>query len=119
MNIKKKKIIQQKRSWRIRKKVNGVAEQPRLNVRFSNKHIYAQCIDDTKGHTLCSMSTMSKDFKSEHSNPNAKKALELGKVFGEKAKAVGIDKVVFDRGTRRFHGAVKAFAKAARKSLSF
>jgi len=116
MNIEKKRSLQQKRRWRIRRKVSGVADRPRLSVHFSNKHIYAQCIDDEQGSTLVSLSTLDKALRSDKNSANLEGASALGKAFSEKAKAAGISKVVFDRNGRRFHGSVKAFADAAREA---
>lgn len=113
MKLQKKQSLAQKRRWRIRKKVQGCAERPRLSVHFSNKHIYAQCIDDVKGHTLAYVTSVSgKDAKVVANNDGA---IILGKAIAEKAKAAGIDRVVFDRGGRRYHGCVKSFAEAARE----
>ena len=112
MKLDKKKSLLQKRKWRIRKKVNGTAERPRLAVTFSNKHIYAQCIDDVKGHTLVYVTSLTKDSTLK---ANAESALVLGKTVAEKAKAAGIESVVFDRSGRRYHGCVKSFAEAARE----
>jgi len=119
MKLKKKKQLLQKRRWRVRKKVAGSSDRPRLSVHFSNKHVYAQCIDDAKGATLCFISTLSKELKDKKLRPNLEGATALGKEFGTKAKAAGIEKVVFDRGGRRYHGCVKAFADAARESITF
>lgn len=119
MNLKKKKQIIAKRRWRIRKKIIGTAERPRLTVHFSNKHIYAQCINDASGTTLCALSTLSKDFTSSSTSPNIVTATTLGRDFGIKIKSAGFEKVVFDRNGRSFHGAVKAFADAARESITF
>lgn len=119
MNLKKKKDTLTKRRWRIRKKIIGTDERPRLTVHFSNKHIYAQCINDAVGKTLCALSTLSKDFSQKTTSPNIATATALGKDFGVKVKAAGFEKVVFDRNGRRFHGAVKAFADAARESITF
>ncbi|RME69789.1 MAG: 50S ribosomal protein L18 [Verrucomicrobia bacterium] len=112
--VKKAKLLQRRR-WRIRKKVNGTAERPRLSVRFTNKHIYAQCIDDDAGRTLVFLSSLDKDLRSQKVAANLKGAEILGKAFGEKAKAAGIDKVVFDRNGRRYHGCVKVFADSVRE----
>lgn len=113
MKLQKKQSLAQKRRWRIRKKVQGSAARPRLSVHFSNKHIYAQCIDDVKGHTLAYVSSVGgKDAEAKANNEGA---IALGKVIAEKAKAAGIDSVVFDRGGRRYHGCVKSFAEAARE----
>tara|TARA_B100001248_G_scaffold220746_1_gene176705 strand:+ start:146983 stop:147342 length:360 start_codon:yes stop_codon:yes gene_type:complete len=119
MNLKKKKQVLQKRRWRVRKKVCGSVERPRLSLSFTHKHMYAQCINDDEGKTLVQLSSLTKDLRSEGLKPNVEGAAKLGKVFGEKCKAAGIASVRFDRGSRRYHGAVKAFAEAARESLTF
>ena len=112
MKLEKKKSLLQKRKWRIRKKVNGTAARPRLAVTFSNKHIYAQCIDDVKGHTMVYVTSLTKDSTLK---ANSESAIALGKTVAEKAKAAGIESVVFDRSGRRYHGCVKSFAEAARE----
>lgn len=112
MKLQKKRALLQRRRWRIRKKVKGTAERPRLAVHFSNKHIYAQCIDDTQGHTMLFLSSLTKDSEIK---ANVEGASVLGKSFAEKAKSVGIESVVFDRAGRRYHGCVKSFAEAARE----
>ena len=112
MKLDKKKSLLQKRRWRIRKKVNGTVERPRLAVYFSNKHIYAQCIDDIRGHTLASVSSVAKNSEAK---ANSEGAAVLGKAIAEKAVAVGIETVVFDRAGRRYHGCIKTFAEAARE----
>lgn len=116
MNLEKKKQLRQKRIWRIRKKVKGTVACPRLCLHFSNIHIYAQAIDDESGKTLIELSTLSKDLRDKGLNANVKSAVEMGQLFGEKAKSKGLSRVVFDRNGRRYHGAVKAFADACRKS---
>jgi large subunit ribosomal protein L18 len=113
MKLQKKQSLAQKRRWRIRKKVQGTAERPRLAVHFSNKHIYAQCIDDAKGHTLAYASSVG--GKDAAVKANAEGATALGKAIAERAKTAGIESVVFDRAGRRFHGCVKSFAEAARE----
>lgn len=113
MKLDKKRSLLQKRRWRIRKKVNGTAERPRLAVHFSNKHIYAQCIDDTKGHTMVQISSLVKGESSLKANIEG--AIALGKAVAEKAKSAGLESVVFDRAGRRYHGCVKSFAEAARE----
>jgi large subunit ribosomal protein L18 len=113
MKLQKKQSLAQKRRWRIRKKVQGTAERPRLAVHFSNKHIYAQCIDDVKGHTMAYASSVG--GKDTALKANSEGAVALGKSIAEKAKAAGIDAVVFDRAGRRYHGCVKSFAEAARE----
>lgn len=112
MKLEKKKTLLQRRRWRIRKKVKGTAERPRLSVHFSNKHIYAQCIDDSSGHTLLFLSSLTKDSALK---ANAESAALLGKSLAEKAGSTGIESVVFDRSGRRYHGCVKSFAEAARE----
>lgn len=112
--LKHKLNLRRKRIWRIRKKVVGTADRPRLCVSFTNKHIYAQAIDDSASKTLVSTSSLSKDLKDEKLSSNRESAIKLGKVFAEKAKAAGIGKVVFDRHGRPYHGRVKEFAEAVR-----
>lgn len=114
--VKYKNSLRQKRVWRIRKKVTGTAERPRLVVHFSNKHIYAQCIDDIAGKTLVAASSIEKALAEEKLSANTESAIRLGKALGEKAKTAGITQVVFDRNGRRYHGSVKAFADAAREA---
>jgi large subunit ribosomal protein L18 len=115
MSLDHKKVLKQKRRWRIRKKVRGTPERPRLCVHFSNQHIYAQCIDDTAGTTLLYVSTLGKDLKEEAIKPNVAGAVKLGTLVAEQAKAKNIESVVFDRAGRIYHGCVKAFANAARE----
>ncbi|RCK77490.1 MAG: LSU ribosomal protein L18p (L5e) [Ignavibacteriae bacterium] len=101
----------------IRKKIFGTPERPRLSVYRSLKHIYAQIIDDTKGHTLAFASTKSKDLKDELSGVKSKieKAKIVGKHLAELALKKNITKVVFDRSGYRYHGKVKAIAEGARE----
>jgi len=106
----------QKRRWRIRKKATGTALRPRLTVTFTNQHIHAQIIDDEAQKTLVSASTLAKDVRDDKLKPNVEGSSKLGKMLGEKAKGAGIEKVVFDRAGRRYHGCVKAFADAAREA---
>ena len=113
MKLQKKNTLAQKRRYRIRKKVNGTAERPRLAVHFSNKHIYAQCIDDVAGHTMVYVSSVG--GKDADVKANNEGAIALGKVIADKAKAAGVEAVVFDRSGRRYHGCVKSFAEAARE----
>ncbi len=118
MNILKEKHRRKiKRHKRIRKKVYGVKEKPRLSVYRSLKNIYCQLIDDSTGITLASVSTLSKEIKEELPYGGNKKAAELvGIKIAEEAKKVGVSKVVFDRGGYKFHGRVKALAESARKN---
>ena len=99
---------------RIRQRLSGSAERPRLAVFRSVKHIYVQLIDDHKGKTLVSASSVDKDGKTNGGNVAAAKA--IGKLVAERAKDKGIQRVVFDRGGYQYHGRVKAFAEAARKA---
>jgi len=99
---------------RIRRKVSGTAEQPRLAVFRSVAHIYAQVIDDSKGITLVAASSTEKDSKSTGGNVAAAK--EIGKRVAERAKEKGIKRVVFDRGGYLYHGRIKALADAAREA---
>ena len=101
---------------RIRKKVLGTAERPRLNVYRSLNHIYVQVIDDLKGVTLVSASTAEGQKEARNSGGNVASAKTVGKTIAERAKAKGISKVVFDRGGYIYHGRVKAIADAAREA---
>lgn len=116
MKLEKKKMLAQKRRFRVRNRVSGTAERPRLVVRFSNKHVSAQCVDDTVGKTLVSLSSMSKELQGEKVLANLAGAVSLGKKIGEKIKAAGIEAVVLDRGSRRYCGCVKSFADAVREA---
>ena len=102
-----------KRHQRVRNKINGTADCPRLNVFRSSKHIYAQVIDDVNGVTLASASSVEKDFEGLGSNCEA--AAKVGKLLAERAKAKGIENVCFDRGGYLYHGRVKALADGARE----
>ena len=110
-------LARQKRHYRIRNKVSGTPSMPRLAVFRSNKHMYAQVIDDVAGHTLAQASTTDKSVAEAlkfTSNMDAAKA--VGKAIGEKAVAAGITQVVFDRGGYLYHGKVQALADAAREA---
>ena len=102
-----------KRHKRVRGKVSGTPECPRLNVFRSEKHIYAQVIDDVNGVTLCAASSVEKDFEGLGSNKEAAK--KVGNTIAERAKAKGIEKVVFDRGGYIYHGRVQELADGARE----
>ncbi|MFS8630366.1 MAG: 50S ribosomal protein L18 [Bacillales bacterium] len=104
-----------KRHARVRRKVSGTAERPRLNVYRSNKHMYAQLIDDEKGVTLASASTLDKELQLE-STGNAEAAAKVGELIAKRALEKGIKSVVFDRGGYVYHGRVKALAEAAREN---
>jgi large subunit ribosomal protein L18 len=101
---------------RIRKRVSGTAERPRLTVNFSGKHVYAQVIDDDAGKTLVAAATTEKDFRGKgKSAANRATAEQIGKTIAERLKAKKVDTVVFDRGGFLYHGKVKALADAARE----
>ncbi len=106
-----------RRIVRVRKKVGGTAQVPRLAVSRSLKNIAAQIIDDVVGKTLVSVSSQSKDLRGQVGyGGNIKAAALLGKVLGERAKAAGIEHVCFDRRGRKYHGRIKALADAAREA---
>jgi large subunit ribosomal protein L18 len=109
----KRNEIRQRIHVRIRRKLTGTSERPRLNVYRSLNHIYAQVVDDQKGETLVSASTLSLKLKS---GGNVASAKEVGKIVAEQAVKQGIKKVVFDRGGYLYHGRVKALADAAREA---
>lgn len=107
--------LRKKRHLRIRKKISGTQDVPRLNVFRSNKHIEVQLIDDIKQHTLVSASTKEKDLNVKNGG-NIEAAKLIGKIIAERAQAKGLKKVVFDRGGYLYHGRVKALAEAAREA---
>jgi large subunit ribosomal protein L18 len=109
-----RKVSTQKRHFRVRKRVSGSAARPRLAVFRSAQHIYAQVIDDVTQHTLVAASTLDKDLKSLAKGGNIDAATAVGTLVAKRAKAQGIEKVVFDRGGNLYHGRVKALAEAAR-----
>lgn len=115
MNTVRKSQLLQKRRWRIRKKIYGTAVRPRLSVKFSAKHIYAQAVDDDNGVTLAFLSSLDGELRPKKLAANITGAKELGTAFAAKAKAAGISVVVFDRNGARYHGKVKQFAEAARE----
>jgi large subunit ribosomal protein L18 len=110
-----KNIIRQRVHDRIRKKLEGTAERPRLNVYRSLNHIYAQVIDDLTGTTLVACSTAEGEKANRRTGGNVAAAKQVGKTIAERAKAKGIEQVVFDRGGYLYHGRVKALADAARE----
>jgi large subunit ribosomal protein L18 len=118
-NTRKSRRVQRaKRHRRIRKKIQGTAERPRLVVFRSLKNIEAQVVDDDAARTLVGISTQTEElrgFKAESRQPRVELAFEAGKLLAEKAKAAGVETVVFDRGGYKYHGRVKAFADGARK----
>jgi large subunit ribosomal protein L18 len=108
-------IARAKRVSRIRKKISGTEERPRLSVFKSNKHIYAQIIDDIQHKTLVAMSTVEKDFNKGDEKGKIGAAKIVGKIIAERAKAKGIEKVVFDRSGYLYHGRVKSLSEGARE----
>ena len=112
----KTRLARKRRHRRVRVKISGTPERPRLNVYRSSKHIYAQVIDDTIGATLASASTVDLEIRTEVAGKNKKEqAAIVGKAVAERANAAGIDTVVFDRGGYKYHGRVQALAAAARE----
>ena len=109
-----KKAMRARRHVRVRAKISGTPERPRLNVFRSNTNIYAQIIDDVNGVTLVSANTLEKGF--EGATGNAEAAKKVGLILAERALAKGIENVVFDRGGYIFHGRVAALAEGARES---
>ena len=109
-----KKAMRLHRHVRVRGKISGTPERPRLNVFRSNANIYAQIIDDVNGVTLVSANTLEKDF--EGATGNVEAAKKVGAALAERAKAKGIEQVVFDRGGYIFHGRVAALAEGAREA---
>jgi large subunit ribosomal protein L18 len=104
-----------RRHRRVRKKVSGTAERPRLAVFRSNKHIYVQAIDDLAGRTIASASTMEADLRSG-TGATVEAAKKVGQLVGERAKAVGVTTVIFDRGGFKYHGRIAAVADGAREA---
>ena len=108
-----RKMERARRHLRVRRKISGTAERPRLCVYRSNTNLYVQIIDDVAGNTLVAASTLDKEIKTKHSNKEAAK--ELGKLIAKKAADKKIETVVFDRGGYIYHGVVKELAEAARE----
>jgi large subunit ribosomal protein L18 len=107
----------QKRHQRIRSRVQGTPQRPRLAVFRSLKHMYAQVIDDSRGHTLAAASTLEPQLRSELTSlPKVEEAARVGRLIAERAKAAGVEKVVFDRAGYLYHGRVQKLADAAREA---
>jgi large subunit ribosomal protein L18 len=116
MKLTRKESVQ-RRHRRVRKDVNGSTARPRLAIFRSHQHIYAQVIDDTEQHTLVAASSLEPELKSKLSTGgNIAAAAEVGRLVAERAKAKGIELVVFDRGGNLYHGRVQALADAAREA---
>jgi len=116
MQTQKKLRLKQLRHWRVRKKVVGTSERPRMSVCFTGTHIYVQFIDDGAGKTLVSASTRNKVLRDQKLAANVGSAKTIGDVAAKAAIEKGIKSVVFDRGGARYHGKVKALADAAREA---
>lgn len=117
MSTKSRESQRVARHRRVRKKVRGVPERPRLAVFRSLRHISAQVIDDVSGKTLCAVTTASKEFRAAHPDAgNVQAAAKAGELIGKRMKEAGISAVVFDRGGYLYHGRVKAFAEGAREA---
>jgi large subunit ribosomal protein L18 len=117
MRTEQKLDLSRRRHWRVRKKVIGTDERPRMTVRFTGKNIHVQFIDDSAGRTLASASTLGKTTPDRDKlKANVASSKKLGALAADAAKQKGITKVVFDRGGARYHGKVKALADAAREA---
>ncbi len=114
--IYNKEAARQKRKNRIRKKVSGTAEQPRLSVYRSNRYMVLQAIDDVAGHTVVSVHTLEKELKAKLKNNNITTAGEAAAVMAQRAKASGISSMVFDRNGFAYHGRVKKVAESLREN---
>jgi large subunit ribosomal protein L18 len=112
---KSKTAAKGRRHARLRKRIAGTTDRPRLVVTRSARHVFVQVVDDTKGHTLASASTMEADLRSFDGDKTAK-ARKVGELVGERAKQAGVDAVVFDRGGNRYAGRVAAIADGAREA---
>lgn len=112
-----RRAAREKRHRRIRARVSGTAQRPRLNVFRSNQHIYAQVVDDVRKHTLVAASTLDAGLRPQLSDNNkVEEAKLVGRLIAERAQAIGIKQVVFDRGGYLYHGRIKALADAAREA---
>ena len=116
MRTQKKHQLQQLRRWRIRKKVVGTKDRPRMAVCFSSENIHVQFIDDEAGQTLSAVSTVGKNSAAKDLSANVDGAKKVGTLAAKSALDKGIKQVVFDRGGKRYHGKVKALADAAREA---
>ncbi len=106
--------LRERRHRRVRQKISGTADRPRLAVFRSNRHISAQVIDDIAGHTLTAASTVEADLRRSPTG-NVEAAAAVGRLVAKRARSLGVSKVVFDRASSRYHGRVAALAKAARE----
>lgn len=115
INKPNRNMSRKKRHLRVRKRIFGTAERPRLNVFKSLNHIYVQLIDDAKGHTLAQASTLDPELKNVAKGANKESAKLVGKLIAKRALEKGIKDVVFDRGGYIYHGTIKELADAARE----
>jgi large subunit ribosomal protein L18 len=116
ISTKKKQQALARRHHRVRKKVHGTEERPRLAVFRSNRHVVAQVIDDRTGRTLAAASSVEKDIRTAGPTGNRSAAATVGRLVAERARAAGVNAVVFDRGGFQYHGRVAAVADAAREA---
>jgi len=116
VSTKDKQVGRARRHYRVRKKVAGTAERPRLAVFRSNKHISAQVIDDRSGRTLAAASSVEKSVRDAGATGNKTAAGAVGRLVAQRAKSAGVSRVVFDRGGFQYHGRVAAVAEAARQA---
>lgn len=110
----RRRIARQRRHYRLRKNISGTAETPRLVVHRTSRHMHAQLIDDVAGHTLAAASTTEADIRAMEGDKKTRGA-RVGELIAERAKAAGVETVVFDRGGYQYHGRVAALADAARE----
>ena len=116
-NTSQKLVLRTRRKMRIRKKITGTVARPRLSVFRSDRHVYAQIIDDTMGHTLASASTLEREVGDQCVGLKRTEAARIvGRVVAQRALASGVAQVVFDRGGYQYHGRVKALAEGAREA---
>jgi large subunit ribosomal protein L18 len=114
-SVRNKQASRTRRHLRVRKRIQGSAVRPRLVVTRSARHVFVQLVDDSVGKTVVSASTMEPDLRASDADKTAK-ARRVGELVGERAKAVGVEAVVFDRGGNRYHGRVAAIADGAREA---
>lgn len=112
----KKRSLRVVRHVRLRKKISGTADKPRLSIFKGSKIIFAQLVDDAAGKTLLGLASNSKEVKADMKGSNKETAVKLGKAIADKCKAKNISKVVFDRGGYKYHGVIKEFADSVRKN---
>jgi large subunit ribosomal protein L18 len=111
----RRRVSKARRHFRVRRKVQGTAERPRLSVTRSSRHIVAQLVDDLTGHTLASAASLEADVRAVDGDKKARSA-KVGQLLADRAKSAGITKVVFDRGGHDYHGRIAALADAAREA---